>query len=190
MKKLFFTLALVLGFSAAASAQGVGQVWVGGNFGFKVTDVKGGDSNTDFKILPEIGYIINDNFGVGIRGGYEHYDAYSISYGTQTAEFEADGFSVEPFVRYTFLKGDIGGLFLDGGVGYGQLSLKNVDDKIKALEAGISPGVAISISDKVALTAKYGFLGYKETKIGDGKVSEFGLDFDMTQFTFGINFVF
>lgn len=192
MKKLFFTFGLLFLGLVATTAQEVGNIWVGGNVGFTSSKKKGEPRNVDYKIVPEVGYILNERFAIGIRGGYEHYDAIEIERtATSVIMNEANGYSISPFVRYTFLKGDIGGLFLDGSVGYGQLKLKGVEDKINKLEVGISPGVAISLSEKVAVVGKFGFLGYSQTQQGDDdKETTFGLNLDMSKFEFGINYIF
>jgi len=188
MKKLFFTLALALGVFTSAVAQEPGQMWVGGSLGFWSSKTKGSDSNVSYKILPEFGYVLTENLGIGINVGFEHDDALAID--GMDDLFEADGFTIAPFVRYSFLKGSIGALFVDGGVTYNYLKLKDVDDKLNQFNIGFRPGVAVKVSDKIALTGKFGFLGYEHTKMGDVKNNAFGLNLDMTQFLLGATIVF
>ncbi|MFV0467703.1 MAG: outer membrane beta-barrel protein [Dysgonomonas sp.] len=193
MKKLFFTLAVVLGAFSVSNAQEVGQIWVGGNVGVWHSSVKDGDDFTSYKIIPELGYVVSENIGVGLNLGYLHSegaDGFNDLGNVSANSTDADGFTVSPFLRYTFLKGDLGGLFFDGGVGYTYLKNNNTDIKTNAFEVGFRPGVAFKVSDKVSLTGKFGFLGYEYQKKGDVKVNSFGLNFDMSQFQLGANIVF
>jgi len=186
MKKLFFTLVIFLG-ALSVSAQDIGQMWVGGHVGFGYTKPKDGDSRTSFTIMPEFGYVLQDNLGIGISLGYTH---------SKQGDIKGDSYKISPFLRYSFLKGDIGSLFVDGGVGYEHtkkeypMSSAIISRKDALLDVGFRPGVAINISDKVTLTAKYGFLGYQYTKEGDAKANSFGFDFDLENCLFGVNFVF
>lgn len=179
MKKLIFTLAVALGVFASTSAQEAGKMWVGGQVGFGVVSPDEGDNTTSFVIMPEFGYVLQDNLGLGINVGYAH---------SKTGDDKSDGFIVNPFVRYSFLKGNIGGLFVDGGVGYAHT--KENDIKTDAIEVGFRPGVAVTVTDKIALTAKFGFLGYEYEKEGDAKSNSFGFDFDMRNCLLGVSYVF
>ena len=192
MKKLFFTLAIMVGAVTASNAQEVGQMWTGGSVGIWHESIKDGDDFTSFKILPEFGYVITDNLGVGISLGYLHNEGRYDQLGNiESRSTDANGFTVNPFVRYSFLKGDLGSLFVDGGVGYAYLKDKaNNNQKINNLEVGFRPGVAVRVSDKVSLSGKFGFLGYQYEKRGGIKMNSFGLDLDMNQFQFGVNIAF
>ncbi len=182
MKKLFFTLAILLS-AITINAQDVGQMWVGGHVGFGSSKTKGEKALTSFTIMPEFGYVLQENLGLGIAVGYEH---------AKQGDVKEDGYKIAPFVRYSFLKGDIGGLFVDGGVGYTHLkeSYSSVSTKTDLFEVGFRPGVAINVSSRIALTAKYGFLGYQHEKEGDAKTNSFGFDFNLNNCLFGMSLVF
>ncbi|MBB4037025.1 opacity protein-like surface antigen [Dysgonomonas hofstadii] len=208
MKRILVTFAILVGIMSTASAQDAGQIWVGGSVGFSTSKTDDFDRLYQYNILPEIGYILSDSWGLGIRLGYTHSEnnyAYPIpgySYSYNYTKEKNNGFTVNPFVRYTFLKGDIGSVFVDGGVGYTHSkakleekddmsdNLKDWENKIKELEVGFRPGVAIKVSGKVVLTAKYGFIGYQNRKEGDVKSDSFDLNFDFRQAAFGVNFIF
>lgn len=186
MKKLFFTLAIALGVATAASAQDAGQYWVGGAVGFGSTKVNDGDRSTDFRILPEFGYILSENLGVGVSIGGGHRN---VAVGEGSAE--QNFYKVSPFLRYTFLKGDIGGLFVDAGFGYSWSKYVSGGAHGHRWEAGLKPGVAINVSSKVALLGKFGFLGYEYDKYSkDSKTDKFGFDLHMDNVEFGVNFRF
>ncbi len=203
MKKLILTLAIVLGV-ATVSAQDA-KMWVGGTVGLWSSKVKGGDSELSFKIMPEVGYIINDNLAVGISLGAGHTHNLSVSDdavgaslnfegNTAASQFSANVYKINPFVRYSFLKGAMGAMFVDGGVGY-QLTkycATGSDGKEDQIEVGFRPGLAINVSDKVALIGKFGFLGYQHNnyKMYDTKSDNFGFDFDLDNLQLGISVKF
>ncbi|MDH6353732.1 hypothetical protein M2132_000049 [Dysgonomonas sp. PH5-45] len=206
MKKLFLTLALALGV-LTVNAQEVGQFWAGGSLGFSmksikieneaITDTKS-KSYTSFKFVPEIGYVITENLGVGVNLGYTHVEDVR-NYNGIEAPTREDGYLFGAFARYTFLKGDLGSLFVDGGATYSYLEGKRKPFKSETtdLEIGFRPGVAVKLSNTLALTGKLGFLGYKHEKsvlkgVKDSKVRDnsLGFDFDMSQFQFGLSFIF
>ncbi|MBR5456381.1 MAG: porin family protein [Bacteroidaceae bacterium] len=152
MKKVFLTLALVLT-TVVASA----QWYVGGGLGVgfdKHEDAK----TTTFKIKPEVGYKINDNFAVGAILGFDW---------VKPSEGDAlKTLSVEAYARYTFLRSGDFSIFADGAVGYEK------KDDAKAYTVGIKPGVAYNINEKWTVAAHLGQLGY--TKYDE--TSKFGIE--------------
>lgn len=191
MRKLIFTLVIALGAFFSVNAQEVGQMWVGGTVGLWSSKVKGADNELSFKVLPEFGYVISDNVGIGISlgGGHTYGGELNFKDG-QSGGRAANYYRVNPFVRYAFLKGDMGSLFFDGGVGYEHWKVCNGGPKTNRLDVGFKPGVALNVSDKVSLIGKFGFLGYKYDKQGDVKRNSFGFDFDMNNIELGMNLKF
>ncbi len=185
MKKLLLVFALVVG-AVTVSAQEVGSVWVGGSAGITTSKPKGGSSTTNYKFIPEVGYVLSDNLGVGVKLGYAK-DMQSFG---KEGSLKVKTFNVNPFVRYTFLKGGIGSLFVDGGIGYANSDIEGADKKMNTYELGFRPGVAINVTEKVSVLGHFGFLGYQHEKWGDAKTNTYGLDLDMTQFTLGVNVFF
>ena len=73
MKKLFMTLvAAVIAVSASA------QVYIGGNAGIASTKIGDQDSKTTYKVLPEIGYKINQDWAIGTVIGWGKGDPVTI----------------------------------------------------------------------------------------------------------------
>ena len=192
MKKLFFTLALMLGLATTVSAQEVGQMWIGGSVGFNSTKVGDGDRVSSYRIIPEIGYAFAENMGVGIKLGYAH-NRMSLGQAEGVNLMAKDAFTINPFLRMAFLKGEMGSLFVDGGVGYTYGKTEKVADtsiKLNAWEVGFRPGVAVNVSKRITLTGKFGFLGYQHQKFADVKTDDFGFDFDLGQTELGVSIVF
>lgn len=185
MKKLFLTITFLFSLLITMNGQDAGKVWVGGNAGFSSTKVKGADAVTNYKILPEVGYMFSDNIGIGISLGYERTQV-----GIEDLTYNADQIVVNPFVRYNFLRGDIGGLFIDGGIQYGHAKVKNTDLKEDMYGIGFRPGATINISKNISFIGKFGILGYQHSKIGEAKADWYGFDLSLDNVEFGISFVF
>lgn len=180
MKK-FFAIALLTVASLSASA----QVYLGGSVGYWHDDTADSDS---FTIKPEIGYEINETWGVGTTIGYTY---------TKADDVKAHLFELAPYARYTYFRTDnnLLNLFVDGQVGLGIGSTKYDDDSETAVywNIGFRPGVAININDKFSFETKFGFLGYQ----GADKHAEAagvhkcgGLNFSTQELTFGFFYHF
>ena len=105
MKKIMMTLAAL-----AVAATMNAQVYVGGGIGF-TTASNDGNSATNFKIIPEIGYNLDENLAVGISFGYAQNETKINGVKTTNKEFE-----ISPYLRYTFLKLDKVNVLFDGGL--------------------------------------------------------------------------
>lgn len=189
MKKVIFTLTLALVTLFSASAQE--KMWVGGTVGLWTSKEKGMNREVSFKVMPEFGFILNENLAVGVSIGGAHAHKNYI----RNIDGDFDGalniYTIAPFLRYTFLKGNIGALFVDGGVGYAHI--KEVAGGVKAdqFQVGFRPGVALNVSNNLALIGKFGFLGYNYLKGENSYHSDsFGLDFDLSNVEIGVNLKF
>lgn len=187
MKKLIFTLA-VLFCVATVSAQ-ESKMWVGGTVGFWSSKEKGEDSNLSFQVKPEFGYILNDNMAVGISIGAGHAQAFQFA--GNTVGGPANIYTVNPFLRYTFLKGSLGALFMDGGLAWNHVNICGGEDNDGNMyEIGFRPGVALNVSEKFAIIGKFGFLGYQHYKTEGWNRNDFGLNLDLDNVEFGVSFKF
>lgn len=93
MKKILMSLAVAF-VSLAANA----QVYVGGNVGIASSKKGNADAVTTYKVLPEIGYNINENWAIGTTVGFGKGNPVSI-------EDESSNYvTVEPYARYTFVR--------------------------------------------------------------------------------------
>lgn len=174
MKKLFLSMVMaVMAISASA------QIYVGGGIGIgnSKVDVDGAESVTTYKLVPEIGYNINDKWAVGIAFGWQ-----GANKGGEKAAF------VNPYARYTFLHTKFIDLFVDGGLGYEHQYGGEKDTDIFAI--GFKPGLAVNLNEKLSFVTHVGFLGYERDEINDVKVNSFGFDLDGTNILFGINYKF
>lgn len=176
MKKIIMTIAAA--FVATAMSA---QVYVGGSIGLNAwsSQKNAGDrSETTFKILPEIGYNINDSWAIGTVIGYESDKWQGVQGVSESA------FTVAPYARYTFAKTGKVSFFVDGGLGF--TTAKDADWTEFAV--GLKPGLAVALSDKVSFVSHIGFLGYDvlNPKGDDNNINKFGLDLDGNNITFGL----
>lgn len=192
---------VMFGVAAGVSAQEVGKIWIGGSIAAYSAENKYGgakSSGFNFNLMPEIGYTMTENIGLGINLGYgqEKIQTATSADGILGVggETNLQKFTIAPFVRYTYLKSDMVGLFVDGTIGYTYGKDKDSDEKLNQYEIGFRPGVALNVSNKVAFTAKFGFLGYQHSKFDDGsgdeKNNKYGLDLDLSNVRLGVNVFF
>lgn len=215
MKKVFLTLSLV---AAAFFCQA--QLFVGGDLGFGVTggsvSAKQGNysesitlpKTTTFEIVPTIGFMFNENIGIGLDFGFgvsnykEKDDDYSYKRST-------NAWIVAPYFRWVFGQFDRVSLYADARINFGGGKAKvsvtegsataSLDgDKISNFGVNIVPGINFMISDNIALNAKLNLisLGYNMTKTITKDLDEFEYyrDDDVeytkkeTNFGFGVNY--
>ena len=184
MKKIFMTLAAVC-VAATMNAQG----YIGGGIGLQSTS-HDGNSTTTIKLMPEIGYNLNDSWALGIALGYgENKNTVKVN-NVEVSE-KTKTFAVSPYARYTFAKFDKVNLFVDGSVAYTHTDYTG--DKTNAFSVGLKPGVAVNLNDKLSFVAHAGFLGYKNEKAdheGAKAFNTFGFDLDGSDLSFGFYYNF
>ena len=180
MKKIFMTLAAVC-FAATMNAQG----YVGGSLSINAWNAQknvGDRSETTFKIMPEIGYNINDSWAIGTVIGYESNKWTGVNGLSESA------FTIAPYARYTFAKCGKVNFFVDGGLDY--TTAKDADWNEFAV--GLKPGLSVALTDKISFVSHIGFLGYDvfNPDGDDNNISKFGLDLDGSDISLGLYFNF
>lgn len=168
--------------SMAASA----QWYAGGSLGvMSVKPIGGGDSETVYKVVPEVGYNLNDEWAVGVKLGYQKgLCSFESSYGQNV---DTEVFQVSPYARYSFFDSDPIKLFVDGCIGFA--SYKDLGTEF---QLGLRPGIAFTPVDNLSLVAHVGFVGFTNfSPKGDGKSGTMaGVDFDNANILFGIYYNF
>lgn len=197
MKKLILGLAL-LTFTVATNAQDgftKGSKFLTGGIGISSENDKDADTKTSsFSIAPSAGYFITDNLAVGIGVGFGS-EKLTISGDT---EDETSVMKVGGFGRYYFSPKNKFTMFGHLGINYASLNYKTVggvsaDAKVNGIEAFVSPGFNYWISNKLALEALIGRIGYSSSKPdvdGAKGTSTFDFGLDLTSVSFGINYKF
>jgi len=181
MKKIIMTLAAAI-IAVSASA----QVYMGGSVGISSVKIGGGDSETTYKVLPEIGYNLNDKWAIGAYLGFGKgaCDLQNDAFNNGTQEY----FTIQPYARYTFVKSQYVNVFMDGGLGY-----THYNDVANMFSVGLRPGVAVNLGAKLSFVTHFGFLGYHNLDPdmdGAKSSSAFGLDLSGENITFGLYYNF
>lgn len=148
MKKLF-TLAAMAVVSLGAFAQN----WFAGGTLNAWRDVT--NNKTEFTVMPEVGYNLNDKWAVATGIGYQHMYNDGI---------KSDIFRIDPYARYTFAKVGKVGFFVDGGVGIGLGATKvphHSTETAAIWHIGFKPGISFNVNNNLSLVAHVGFLGYE-----------------------------
>ena len=143
MKKLVLLL-----FVACVTVSANAQFYVGGS-----TSLWLGSDNTTVSLLPEVGYVMNDKWSFGTEIGFRHT-------GNDFYNYKENSVIVGPYARYTYFKKGIVGLFVDGGLDYAFIKVKDADNSTHGVRFGLKPGVALSLTDRLSVVAKFGFLGF------------------------------
>jgi len=213
MKKLFITIAFV-----AAAMFANAQFFVGGGLGFTTeggkTKLSGNGVTVEadapkamsFQLVPTIGFMFNDNMGVGLDLGF----GFSKSVEDNLVDVEGDMYketiksttiAFAPFFRYVFAEVDNFKFYADAKFAYATNKPKVKDEykdlnvtieqdgaKMSALAFGIIPGIQYNFTDNISVNAKLNLLslGYTSAKYTQ---EANGIKYTETnnQFGFGVN---
>ena len=187
MKKLFITIAFV-----AATMFASAQLYVGGSLGMSTESGKykweqdGTTVEQDmpksfvFTLAPEVGFMFNDNMGVGLQFGLGFGKATQKDYtydpaATETVKTTIIAFA--PYFRYVFAEVDNFKFYADAKVSYAMNKPKaSIEqdgttvtfdgNKTTALGFGIVPGMAYQLTDNISMNAALNILelGFQTTK--------------------------
>ena len=212
MKKLFITIAFV---AAAMFAQA--QFFVGGNLGMSTTSrtykLEGGGLSISqdlpksftFTIAPSVGFMFNDNMGVGLDLGFGFGKTTRKNYDDETGELidtrttKETIISFAPYFRYVFAEIDNFKFYCDAKLAYSMIKPKvtieggnttvTVDgNKTTQFGIGVVPGMAYMLTDNISMNCalnilELGFNTTTEKAEGDG-VTE---TYKTNEFGFGVN---
>lgn len=143
---------LCLLFLACAIASTDAQVYIGGSISAWVDENKKTETTT-LEFLPEVGFLLSDRWSLGTVLGYTQKEVD----GTETN----NTFEFAPYARFSYYRFDLVRLFVDASFSlYSSKSGKA--DRATTYGVGLKPGVALDLSDRISLVAKFGFLGYRQ----------------------------
>ena len=161
------------------------QVFVGGSVNVEAEDNKRTETtSTKFSIEPEIGYMFNDKWGVGVKFGYGQ---------SGKGDGKTTTFRLGYYLRYSYATFDKVNLFLDGGGMAENEKVKANDYKDVRADIGFKPGVSVNLTDRLSFVAHLGFIGWNfegTDKDGDDGINTWRLSFDATQLNFGLYYNF
>lgn len=180
---------------AVASMTANAQMWIGGSVGADFDHTNNLQTVSKFTLSPEVGYNLSEKLAIAMAVNYNLRNT-NPKVGTAT---QVHTFSIAPYARYTFAKTGMVGFFVDGGVlcGVNRLAGHGINgdmaDATLTIGAGLRPGVAVSLTDKVTFVAKLGYLGYLHEE-GDyyfdgsqeARHNKFGFGIDNNSLSFGL----
>jgi hypothetical protein len=192
MKKILMTMV-----AAFAALSMNAQVYVGGSVAFAAESsqkLAGDRSETIFKLMPEIGYNLNDEWAIGAVIGFrsnkwdgvdQGSNAFASNMGSGVSE---TAFTFNPYARYTFLNAGKVNLFVDGGVDFTTYSKTDATK----LGVGFKPGLAVSLTDNLSFVSHVGFIGWNSFNPDgdDNNTNAFGLDLHGENLSFGLYYNF
>jgi len=107
---------------------------------------------TTFDFSPEVAYLFNENWGLGVVGTYQY----------QKGNGESESlWALRPFARYYYMHSEPFNLYLDGGFGF------STSGGVKGWEVGLRPGACVDLTKGLCLCLRLGFIGYRD-KFGAG----------------------
>ena len=147
-------------------------------------------------ILPMAGYFLSDRIALGLRLGVD--DLVDKTPGGSPDKVSTVTFVINPFARYYLISGT-GGLFVEASMNTGIGSTKNYyatntnTENVTDFSLGVSPGVYYYITGRLAIEAKFGWLGFESnvTKPGEDVKyiqNTFGLKLSPDYFIFGVTY--
>lgn len=175
MKKVFFSLALVVSGSTAFAQINKGQFLVGGNVSFtstKQVDAEDDDRATEFTFSPNAGYFFANQLAGGLRVNLETYKEKGWDEGTST-------YTVAPFVRYYILPAAQKiNVFADASYGFGSVKAGEESEGINQFSIMAGPAVFLTPNTALEFTVGYKSVGGEYYKIGDDvkRVNSFGVN--------------
>ncbi len=206
MKKRLFLLMFAVGIAVLAQAQQYfpqenkqleapeegGRMFTGGSLTFWSDP---DDKTTVLELAPEVGYLFNDTWGVGMLLGYEYEKE-----GRQgaTRHLVTNALKLSPFARYYYMHRGPFNLYVDGGVGFSWFKEKDKSAGVSTdghgFEVGIRPGACVDLTEGLCLCLRMGFVGYRnrytggeEERIGN---NGFGLRFSPEELMIGLELEF
>ncbi|MFT5618058.1 MAG: opacity protein-like surface antigen [Arenicella sp.] len=218
-RTLFFSLLLIFSAQLGFSQIQEGAILLGGQFTFNVSETDYGSNSfrdpserTIFIIQPQLGFALSEKLIVGTSLGYRNEKETRTDFfsgGPSSIEATENLFAVAPFVRNYFEISEKFYFYLQGdaSIGFGKATLEDENGNefqpeadLTAFSIGVRPGVSFFVSDKVALEAEFGFLGYSQEKSkqefdfggGNSEIakttdSNYGLSLNSTTFNFGFS---
>ncbi len=200
-KSILLIFVIALYFNANA------QIHIGGSVGFSSDNSKSTSegttveepSSTYIKLMPDVEYMLADNFSVGGQIGFSFNKTKDAPDDTETALFM---FEIAPYTRMYFPLSENIEFFGEGGIGFARGTEKitvegtsNDGNTYTDFSLGVAPGLRYAISEKLKLELRAGYLGYGFSSIDDNddpetvqKNNKFGFNLNLSTVAFGIKY--
>ena len=200
MKRVLLLFAITIASITTANAQeednygfSKGDTYITGHINFNTT--KQGDvKTTNFNFQPSIGYFVSENIALNgsLLIGSSDTDAPAQIFTSDNTRYGGSvgaSYYFTPSNRFSFL------LSLHGT--YEHITAKNSnipnDVKFNTFGIALTPGVNYFLSENFALSASTGALSYTTSKqdiSGAESLNQFGLNFNLSNISFGATYRF
>ncbi len=162
------------------------QLYFGGSVGLAFVKQNGNDTETLFKFVPEVGYVISQDWSAGLAFGYKKGSCL-VGKGYYEQNVKSKAIVVQPYIRFTPLHVSIVDVFVDGCFTY-----ESIIDEGTNMNVGLRPGISIRPIKHLTIVSHIGFLGAELYKPKDGgsKNGIAGLDLDASNLTLGLFYNF
>jgi opacity protein-like surface antigen len=211
MKKSIIVLFIAF-ISISAFGQSQGSLVVGGAFSLTMSKDKteqgstttDGVSRTQFEFTPDLEYFLSESLSAGVGIGYTFAKVKTNNNNDQIVK--SGMFSLAPYLKKYFTVGDRAAFFGKAQLsfGFGKQTIEQkvggvtVSDetKLRDFSLGIIPGFKFKVSEKIALEAGIGFVGFQQNvgkkDNGSGEVKDitntFKFDFVPNHLELGIRY--
>lgn len=203
MKRILLSAAAIMAFGLMnAQESGTnrgfsgGDVFITGSVGYQ--SQKTGDIKSDaFTVSPMVGFFVTGNIAVGGQVAYTS-STEIIETGLGSYELEVQAFGIGAFGRYYATPANAFSLFGQLSVAYQTAKSEaggDAETEVKANGFGIdlSPGISYFVSDRFALEATIGSIGYSTANPdveGVPSTNTFNIGLNLSDISFGVLYKF
>ncbi len=188
MKKLLFFVAFA-GAAFTSNAQfAKGNIYASGSVGYSSSS-QGDLKASTMSVSPGVGYFLTNNLSLGLELGVGSESVENASVKTDNLSSMSAGVHA----RYYFTPANKFSFFGNLGVDY--MSLNDKIDKVKTTGFGlsVSPAISYFLSDKLAMEASFGSIGYSTMKTdvtGAKAMNTMNVNFDLSSISYGLIYKF
>lgn len=165
-----------------------GNLFVTGGLSFESTS-QGNVKVTEFGLLPQLGYFVNENIAVGVNLGLmqskEKDSATNVSDNLNT--------QLGAFARYYFNPKNKFSVFCQAGLNYNVQNDKIAKSTVNSFDFSISPAINYFLSDHFSIEAAFGKIGFNNEKANvENAVAKKKIDFNvnLNAVNFSLNYKF
>ncbi|WP_366136149.1 outer membrane beta-barrel protein [uncultured Maribacter sp.] len=213
---LFYQFFIVLFLTAQVENENFkiekGSKYLGGSIFFNFSNSENNSSNgsvefnnTNMGFAPKLGYAIKDNFivGLGITSSYSKNNIDYPMLNSNESENTSTSIGVLPFIRGYKSLGSRLAIYVQAEVNYSKnwrnITSSNSPESTndgRSIFLGFRPGISFLISNKLALEAGIGALGYssfkteEENQFNENKSDSFNFSLDTSNLLFGMAYYF
>ena len=188
MKKLLFSFAFACAVFTSNAQFAKGNMYASGLIGFSSSS-QGDIKSSVMSVSPGVGYFVASNLSVGIELGVG-------AQSTEIASVKSDdqnSMTAGVHARYYFTPANKFSFFGNLGVDY--MSMNDKIDKVKTTGFGlsVSPAISYFVSDKLAMEASIGSIGYSSLKTditGSKALNTLNVNFDLSSISYGLVYKF